>query len=116
MMNHEHTARTVLSLAGVNPAEQAAILDELARRLDRTAALARRDYWINRAAEQVGNVGTLARLMHRFRSNAWPNLRHLPGPPANETELRKIFFWVNQAIDDMGADVPGERQLRRIIS
>lgn len=109
-------ARAVLALAAVPPELHAGILREVQIRLDRQTAIERRDYWITRAAEIVGQVTILARLLHRYRSTAWPHLRHLPAPPTDETPLRQAFFWACQAVDDLAADLPGERQLRRIIS
>ncbi len=116
MNDHHQAARVALSLAGVSPEQHAAILREVNIRLDRQTAIDRRDYWITRAAEIVGQVTILARLLHRYRANAWPHLRHLTAPPANETPLRQAFFFACQAVDDLADNLPGERQLRRIIS
>lgn len=58
----------------------------------------------------------LAQALHAFQARAWPQLRHLAEPPANTEPLRRAFFDACRAIDDMGIDMPDERQIRRIIN
>ncbi|MDP1906613.1 MAG: hypothetical protein Q8M09_20635 [Pseudomonadota bacterium] len=113
---HHLAARIALSLAGVDRQRQDAILSELATRLDRAAALARRDEAINRAHRMVGHIRVLAGALHSYSVNVWPTVRHLPSPPPGETPLQTCFFLACQAADDAGAEIPGNRQVRRIVA
>lgn len=112
----EHVARVALALAGVDGAAQRRVLDELPRRLDRDEAMARRDAAIREAHRIVGSPRKLAEQIHDFYARAWPHQRHLIAPPDDATPLRRAFFSACQGAEDAGADIPGERQLRNIIS
>lgn len=115
----EHAARTALSLANVPPAQHAAIITTLHDRLDRPAALARRNRWIVEAYNIIGagpaDAEILRGAMHRFYAEAWPRLRHLSEPPQTDTPLRRAYFMACQAADDAGVGIPDLRQLRRIV-
>lgn len=123
-----HAARVALSLAGVNAAAQARVLDALPHRLDRDEALARRDAAIREAHRLVrapagapnrrgarSTPAILANALHDYHARAWPQQRHLAAPPADATPLRRAYFFACQAAEDAGVDLPGQRQVRRII-
>lgn len=114
-MNHEHTARTALSMAGISPADQAAIVAQLIRRLDRADALARRDYHLRIAHSLVGSVAILTSALHRWHATAWPCHRHRADPPPELSTLHTCFFRISQAAADAGSNIPGPRQIRRIV-
>ncbi|MDP1646076.1 MAG: hypothetical protein Q8L71_11350 [Thiobacillus sp.] len=111
----QRVARVALTLAGVDAAAQRRALDALPLRLDRAAALARRDAAIRDAHRLVGNPRLLTAALHEFYARAWPQLRHLVTPPDDAAPLRRAYFFACQACDDAGADMPGLRQIRRII-
>lgn len=115
----EHAGRVALALAGVAAGQQAAILKALLNRLDRAEALARRDRAIREAHNLIGiapgSVRILAKALIEFQARAWPQLRHLAEPPDDATPLRRAYFLACQAAEDAGADIPFERQIRRIV-
>jgi hypothetical protein len=102
-------------MAGVSPDETVRILAQLAHRLDRADALARRDYWLCRAHDLVGHIRILSAALHRYETTAWPCLRHLAEPPPNDTPLRTAMFRICQAADDAGTGIPKPRRLRDIV-
>lgn len=112
---YQHAARVALSLAGIDAAAQTRVLDALPHRLDRAEALARRDSAIREAHNLVGSPRILAHALHEFHARAWPQQRHLAEPPADASPLRRAYFFACQAAEDAGVDMPGERQVRRII-
>lgn len=115
----EQAGRVALTLAGLPAAEQARILKALLSRMDRGEALARRDRAMRDAHTLIGvapgSVRILARALGEFYARAWPQMRHLADPPADATPLRRACFFACQAATDAGADIPGERQIRRIL-
>lgn len=111
----ERAARVALALAGVDAAVQRVVLEELPLRLGRDEALARRNEAIRVAHRLVGSPRKLAQGLRDFYGRIWPNQRHLIAPPADATPLRRAFFLACRGAEDAGADMPGERQIRRII-
>lgn len=111
----EHAARVALTLAGVDPATVRIVLAELPRRLGRADAMDRRDAAIRAAHRLVGSPRKLHAQLHEFFAHAWPAQRHLIAPPADATPLRRALFLACQGAEDAGADMPGLRQIRRII-
>lgn len=57
----------------------------------------------------------LAAALQEFFARAWVHQSHLAEPPADATPLRRALFRACRAADDMGGDMPDERQVRRII-
>lgn len=126
---YQHAARVALSLAGIDAAAQARVLDALPIRLDRIMAMERRNGAIREAHRLVrpptsepnrrgarSTPAILARDLNEFHARAWPHLRHLAAPPDDASPLRRAYFFACQAAEDAGEDMPGERQVRRIIS
>ncbi|MDO9225637.1 MAG: hypothetical protein Q8M09_05955 [Pseudomonadota bacterium] len=114
--DHDRPVRLALSLASVSLEVQARILGLLETRLDRAAALQRRDEAIRLAHRMTGHIGVLAAALHHYHLNTWPAVRHLPEPPPNETPLRIAFFEACLAASDGGLEIPGPRQIRRIVA
>lgn len=115
----EHHARAALALAEVPRDRQAHILAVLHRRLDRAAAIRRRDRAIREAFALIGgapgSVRVLAQALLNFGANIYTCWRHLPAPPAHATPLHAAMFSACQSADDAGAKLPNERQIRRIV-
>jgi hypothetical protein len=111
-----HPAAVALSLAGVDASMQKAILRQVAHRLDRTAAIQRRDKALREAFHLVGHVRILAGALTAYRASVWPCVRHLAQAPAADTPLRQAFFRACQASDDAGVVIPGARQIRRLVT
>lgn len=115
----EHAGRVALTLAGLPAAEQRRIIKAMLFRLDRDEALARRNRAIREAHSLIGgapgSVDILADALGEFQARAWPQLRHLAEPPPDATPLRRAYFFACQCAEDAGADIPGERQIRRIV-
>lgn len=115
-----HAARVALALAGVDLAAQARVLLQLELRLDRQAALSRRDHYLREAFElfgaHPGNVRLLADAINRYASTVWPCVRHLPDPRPDDRPLYRAFFRACQAAEDAGAAIPGARQIRRVVT
>lgn len=115
----DRAARAALVLAEVPRDRQESILLHLADRLDPEAARRRRDGWLRQAHELIGNasgsVVILARALADYHRNIWPSVRHLPALPGGSPALRIALFNVCQACAEAGADIPGERQVRRIV-
>lgn len=111
----ERVASLALTLAGVPASAQPEIIERLCRRLDRAEAMARRDTAIREAHRLVGSPRKLTQGLHDFYARAWPYQRHLIAPPADASPLRRAYFIACQGSEDAGADMPGERQIRRII-
>jgi hypothetical protein len=118
-MSHEHVARVALVLAGTPADEQTRILAQLHHRLDRGAAIQRRDTWIREAFKLIGaapgSVRILSQALAGYHRNTWPCRRYQADPPPHESPLRQAFFRACQACDDANCQIPGERQIRRIV-
>jgi len=112
---YQHAARVALSLAGVDAAAQARVLDALHSRLDRDQARARRDGAIRDAHRLVGSPRVLAEALHEFYARVWPQQRHLAEPPADATPLRRAYFFACQASDDMGGEMPKKRRIHDLL-
>ena len=98
----------------------ARVLGEVESRLDRHNAMARRDYWLRMAHDllgaEPGNVRLLADALARYHATTWPCVRHLAAPRAEDRPLHRAFFMACQAADDAGANIPGYRQIRRLVT
>jgi hypothetical protein len=116
---HKHAITTALSIAGIAPADQAAIVAQVFHRLDRGAAIQRRDTWIREAFKLIGaapgSVRILSQALAGYHRNTWPCRRYQADPPPHESPLRQAFFRACQACDDANCEMPGERQIRRIV-
>lgn len=112
----ERAARAALALARVPAAEQARIVAAVVRRLDPAEAMARRDEAIRDAHRLLGYPVLLVKALHQFHARIWPNLCHLPAPPEDATPLDRAFFLACRACADGGVEMPGERQIRRILA
>ena len=115
-----HAARVALALAGVDASMQSRVLDMLPRRLDSEAAIRRRDYWLRQALDLIGHVPgsvrILADALQTYSASYWKLHRHLAEPPQGATPLRACLFHVCAASADAGREVPGYRQVRRIVT
>lgn len=115
-----HAASIALALAGVDAGVQSRVLDMLPHRLDNEAAIRRRDYWLRQALNLIGHapgsVRILAEALQSYSASHWPAHRHLAEPPQGATPLRACLFHVCAASADAGRDVPGYRQVRRIVT
>lgn len=115
-----NAARVALALAGVDAGVQTRILDMLPHRLDREAAIRRRDYWLRQALDLIGHtpgsVDVLGRSLQSYSASTWPMHRHLAEPPQGTRPVLVCLFHVCAASADAGRDVPGERQVRRIVT
>lgn len=120
MTTNLRAAEAALQLASVPANRQAEIIDVVLDRLDYRAAISRRDAAIREAYGLIGSaqgsVRVLAQAMAEFSARVYPCWRHLSAPPAEATPLRAALFRACQAADDAGAYLPGERQIRRIVS
>lgn len=116
MINDHHPAAVALSLAGVDASMQKAILRQVAHRLDRAAAIQRRDKALREAFQLVGHVRILAGALTTYRASVWPCVRHLAQAPAGDPPLRQAMFKICQAAEDAGVGIPAYRQLRRLVT
>lgn len=119
-----YSARAALAEAGVDPSIHDEVIARLYRRMDRQRALQRRNYWLRRAAEMIGGTPGAAGVLHgalrAFQFGAWPRMRYMPTPPANEPALRRVLFEILRATEDAACDInatpPCTRHIRRLLS
>lgn len=120
MTMSEHPLRAALALAAVDAQRQGEIIAAVLKRMDRPAAIRRRDRAIREAFALIGSapgsVRVLAQALSDFSTRVWTCQRHLPEPPAHATPLHAALWRACQAADDAGARLPNERQVRRIVS
>lgn len=114
-----HAAQAALSLVNTPREDQSRILRLVETRLDRPGAIRRRDEALRQAFSLIGaapgSVRVLAGALAQFAANEWPCWRHLAEPPDHASPLRRHLFHACQAAADAGAELPGERQIRRIV-
>lgn len=119
-MRSEHIARTALALAGVAAEHQRDIIHEVGRRLGKESAIVRRNYWLRTAFDMLGaapgNVRLLADAINRYETTTWLCVRHLAEPRPTDSPLQQAFFLICQAAEDAGTPLPGERQIRRLVT
>jgi hypothetical protein len=112
----KHAGRVALGLAKVPARDQAAILDEMERRLDADSAMARRNAALREAFRHLVDVDDFADTLADFYGILWKRLRHLAEPPADAEPLHHSLFLACQAADDSGRAMPGSAgQIRRIV-
>jgi len=132
----EASARIALSLAAayqragrtLDAAAQREIVSELSSRMDRSAALRRRDDALRRAFNLLvrlfgedASVRMLSESLQKFETSVWPNWRWCAQPPDDASPLRRELFDACQAasaapIPSGVLNLPGKRQLYRVVT